>query len=110
MKKVVLIVLLLIASYFGIGFYFSISDERKFSEFESACKDANEKIFQHKASGKIAIEYRPVSGVIEQKYYPTDLAKQLLNEPERFEMVQLLFSSDDLDPKRPKNKEYCYGD
>lgn len=109
MRKSIYITASLIIGIVVVGRYIRPSDERKFSEFNLACSTASEEIHQIKSSKSIAIEYLPVSGVIEKDYYPTDLAKQLLTNPKRFEMVQLLFNSDDLSKTRPKSEDYCYG-
>ncbi|GAB5479935.1 MAG: hypothetical protein Marn2KO_34020 [Marinobacter nauticus] len=86
-----------------------VTDDERFAHFEEACRTAQEQVFSNVLSNSIALEYYPVSGVIEQDYYPTKLASELLSEPERFQTVQLLFNSDDLSSSRPRTNLLCEG-
>ncbi|MGI0119663.1 hypothetical protein ACQ96U_22875 [Zooshikella sp. RANM57] len=104
---------MVVAATFLVAFFSwltnRITDDERFAHFEEACRGAQEQVFAKVSSDSIALEYYPVSGVIERNYYPTKLAAELLSEPERFQTVQLLFNSDDLSPSRPRNDLFCEG-
>ena len=109
MKKYVFALIIFVVLAWSFINFILYSDDKKFASFEDACLGSSEKIFTHVSSNTIALEYFPVSGVIEKDYYPIQLAKSLLNDSKGFKKVQLLFSSDNLSSTRPKNKDYCYG-
>ncbi len=109
MRFVIFYVVLISVAILSYCQFDRVSDEEKFSYFNKICIEAKEQIYSQEYSNKLALEYYPVSGVIEQDYYPTDLAARLLNS-KRFEEVQLLYSSDDLSPTRARVYDYCEGE
>lgn len=80
------------------------ADVVKFWVFERSCSSAEERVYRTLSSDAVAIEYRPWSGVIEDRYYPTHLANTLLQGSERLAKVQLVF---DVPPG--KAVESCVG-
>lgn len=109
MKKYVLASIVFVGMAWLFASLTTHSDDQKLAYFKESCLSSSEKVFAYVSSSMIALEYFPVSGVIEKDYYPIQLAKSLLSDSKGFKKIQLLFSSDDLSPTRPKNKDYCYG-
>lgn len=109
--KIAIAILISAIVFVAILFYQAdwVSDDERFAHFEEACRVAHEQVFSKVNSTSIAIEYFPVSGVIEQDYYPTKLASDLLSEPESFQTIQLLFDSNDLSSSRPQASLFCEG-
>lgn len=110
MKKHICMLLILWVAGVMLTDQLFFSDSRKLAYFDTACEKSSEYIDRQVKSELIAIEYIPVSGVMEGDYYPVKLARELLVSASGFKRVQLLFGSDDLSPTRPKSKEYCYGE
>ncbi|MFC3116636.1 hypothetical protein [Cellvibrio fontiphilus] len=109
MRFVILYIILISVAVLAYCRSDRFTDEQKISYFNKECLNAKEEIFSQEFSTSLALEYYPVSGVIEENYYPTGLAKKLLKS-KRFEEVQLLYSSGDLSPTRAKLDYYCEGE
>ena len=92
--KIVSIILLLVLGIILSYFFSRIPDEVKFAEFNKLCKkNTTENIYSKVKTEKLSMDYKPWSGVIEDRYYPLKLAKELISEPKVIPLVQLLYET-----------------
>ncbi|RYX79955.1 hypothetical protein EON83_30565 [bacterium] len=79
-----------------LGSIFSLllrNDDLKFSAFANACSGATEKLYLHQPFSEFAIEYKPWVGVIEDDYYPSHLAREILKRNGAIKKIQLLYEA-----------------
>lgn len=68
-----------------------LADALKFKAFDLYCQSATETLIRTTRTDALEVDYWPYSGVMEDRYYPTDVARSLLAGPPRLRAVHLAF-------------------
>ena len=68
-----------------------LADAVKFQVFDFYCQGATERFVRSAKADVVELDYWPYSGVIEDRYYATNLARDLLSGSPRIQSVHLVF-------------------